>query len=551
LCYDSDNMSKVAQYLNEHLLGEVTTNDNVRRRFAHDGSVLAMLPDMVIYPRSTSDLRKVARFSWQLAEKGHKLPITVRGGGTDQTGAAIGTGVIISTPAHLDTVFEVDAKQKLVRLQPGVTFKSLNQLLGLQNLYIPSYPASQAYSTIGGAIANNASGVLSGKYGATSEWVQQLEVVLSNGDILQTGRISKRELGRKKGLQTFEGEIYRTIDNLVNDNVELIDSLAVDARDNAGYNIVDVKRRDGSVDLTPLFVGSQGTLGIVSEVILKTEQVPVAPLVGAIAFADYDSARDGLDILRTLNPSVLELIDARLFVAATERGKRYPFYADALDQGDVAAVVLVEFDDAGDRSKKKIAKKVSKLFADMSAYVVLEHDAAKAEDLHLLGLLPAIVQLTDKPELSTPPLLTGAYIPPERFEDFAKAVEGLESKHHVELPLSGHASQHVYYSHPLLNFQKVGDRQKVFKLLSEWSTIIPAHGGHLIGEAGEGRLKAPFAYKELDKDVKDLYASIKELFDPLEIMNTGVKQATELKKLATDLRSDYDGSDFAFYGIND
>ncbi|MDB5176892.1 MAG: hypothetical protein JWN75_560 [Candidatus Saccharibacteria bacterium] len=544
-------MSKVAQYLNEHLLGEVTTNDNARRRVSTDGSVLMMMPDMVIYPRSTSDLRKIARFSWQLAEKGHKLSITVRGGGTDQTGAAIGNGIIVNTLAHLDAIFEVDAKQRLVRLQPGVTFKTLNQSLLPQGLFIPSYPASQAYSTVGGAIANNASGVLSGKYGAIGGWVQQLEVVLSNGDILQTGRINKRELGRKKGLQTFEGEIYRAIDNIVTDNAALIDSLAIEARDNVGYNIVDVKRRDGSIDLTPLFVGSQGTLGIVSEAIIKTEQLPASPLVGAIAFSDYDTARDGLDGLRALNPSVLELIDARLFIAATERGKRYPFYSDALDQGDVAAVVLVEFDNAGDHAKKKIAKKVAKLFAEQPAYVVMERDADKAADLRTLGLVPALIQLTEKSELSTPPILIGAYIPPERFEDFAGALSALEAKHHVELPLSGHASQHVYYSHPMLNFQKVGDRQKVFKLLAEWSTIVAAHGGHMIGESGEGRIKAPFAYKDLDNDVKDLYVSIRELFDPLNIMNTGVKQAVELKKLATELRSDYDGTDFSLYGAND
>ena len=543
--------SKVAQYLNEHLLGEVTTNDNARRRFSTDGSVLTITPDMVIYPRSTSDLRKIARFSWQLAEKGHKLSVTMRGGGSDQTGAAIGTGIVVSTLAHLDSIFEVDTKQKLVRLQPGVIIKTLNQSLHSQSLFLPSYPGSQAYSTVGGAIANNASGVLSGKYGSIGGWVQQLEIVLSNGDILQTGRISKRELGKKKGLQTFEGEIYRSIDNIISDNTALIDSLAIDARDNIGYNIVDVKRRDGSIDLTPLFVGSQGTLGLISEAILKTEQLPATPLVGAIAFSDYDAARDGLDLLRAMNPSVLELIDARLFVAATERGKRYPFYSDALDQGDVAAIVLVEFDDAGDRHKKKIAKKVAKLFAEQPAYVVLERDADKAAELRILGLVPAIIQLTDKPELSTPPILVGAYIPPERFEDFAGAISALEVKHHVQLPLSGHASQHVYYSHPLLNFQKVGDRQKVFKLLSEWSTLVAAHGGHLIGEAGEGRLKAPFAYKELDAEVKELFGSIKELFDPLDIMNTGVKQVVELKKLATELRSDFDGMEFSSYGAND
>src|ERR1700757_4233622 len=128
-------MSKVAQYLNEHLLGEVTTNDHVRKQFATDGSVLAIVPDMVIYPRTTSDLRKIARFSWQLAEKGHRLPITPRGGGSDQTGGAIGSGVIIDTVAHMDAIFELDAKQRLVRVQPGVNFKALNDALKLHGYF--------------------------------------------------------------------------------------------------------------------------------------------------------------------------------------------------------------------------------------------------------------------------------------------------------------------------------------------------------------------------------------------------------------------------------
>ena len=91
-------------------------------------------------------------------------------------------------------------------------------------------------------------------------------------------------------------------------------------------------------------------------------------------------------------------------------------------------------------------------------------------------------------------------------------------------------------------------RQKVFKLLAEWTVLVTAHGGCLIGADGEGRLKAAFAYKDLDDEVKDLYKSVRDLFDPLGIMNTGVKQAVELKKLAGDLRNDYDGSDFARIG---
>jgi FAD/FMN-containing dehydrogenase len=541
-------MSKVAQYLNEHLQGEVTTNDHIRRQFSTDGSVLRVIPDMVVYPRSTSDIRKIARFSWQLAEKGHKLPITPRGAGTDQTGAAIGSGVVVDIAAHMNTIFELDIKQRLVRVQPGVNFKTLNDALRLQGLMVPSYPLSHAYSTIGGAIANNSSGALSGKYGSTLEWVSQLEVVLSNGEVIQTGRIGKREVERKKGLQTFEGEVYRGIDNLITDSDALLNSLAIDVRDNVGYNLVDVKRRDGSFDLTPLFVGSQGTLGIVSEIILKTEPLTSDPLVGALAFADADAARDGLDVLRSLDPAAMEFIDARLFAAAAERGKRYQFYTDALDQGEVSAVVVVEFDNSGDHTKKKIAKRIAKEFEGQPVYVALERQADKAAELRLLTSAISLWQLTDKAELSAPPVLDGAYVPPERFEDFSKAIAGLESKHHVELPLYGHVTQGVYSSRPLLDLQKVADRQKVFKLLAEWSTIVHAHGGHMMGEAGEGRFKAAFAYRDIDDDVKELYKSIRNIFDPLDIMNSGVKQAADLKKLAGDLRSDFTSSDYAQFG---
>ena len=225
-------MSKISQYLNEHISGEVVVSKAIREHFATDASVLTVTPEMVVYPRVTNDIRKVARFAWQLAEKGHVLALTARGGGSDQTGAAIGDGAILATTTHLNKIFELDAKQKLVRLQPGVMFKTLNDALALHGLHIPSYPLSAAYSTVGGAVANNASGELSGRYGAVDQWVQQLEVVLSNGDVLQTGRISKRELSRKKGLQGLEGDIYRKIDSLILDNAATIDIIATDVKIN-------------------------------------------------------------------------------------------------------------------------------------------------------------------------------------------------------------------------------------------------------------------------------------------------------------------------------
>ncbi|MDB5183700.1 MAG: hypothetical protein JWO07_381 [Candidatus Saccharibacteria bacterium] len=539
-------MSKVAQYLSEHLLGEVTTNDGVRRRFSTDASVLSIVPDMVIYPRTTSDIRKVARFSWQLAEKGHKLPITTRGAGSDQTGAAIGSGIILNTVAHLDAIYEVDSKQKLVRAQPGVTFKALNEALRLQGLYIPAYPNSQSFSTIGGAIANNASGILTGKYGSMQRWVKQVEVVLSNGEVLQTGRISKRDVEKKKGMQTFEGEIYRSIDNLINDNDKFIDSIAIEVRDNVGYNIVDVKHRDGSIDLTPLFLGSQGTLGVISEVILHCEPISTAPLVCAIAFQDYETARDAVDVLSPMDPAVFELIDGRILQRATDNGNNYAFFNEALDRGDVAVVAVLEFDDNNVRAKKKIGKRIAKIFDGQPVYVVLEEKESRSADLRVIETLPTMTLIGDE-DVSDPGTLYGAFVPTERMEDFQKAIDKLEKKYSVDLPLSGHATQNVYHARLLLNMKKPSDKQKVLKLLAEWSAVVAEHGGHLIGEAAEGRLKAIFAYKEIDPNIVQMFASIRAIFDPMDIMNTGVKQGGDLKKLVDSLRHDYDGNDFAGY----
>ena len=128
------------------------------------------------------------------------------------------------------------------------------------------------YSTIGGAVGNNSAGEKSLKYGATREFVKRLRVVLANGEVIETGRLSKRELNKKKGLTNFEGEVYRQLDGLITDNWDLIaNSKLPVSKNTAGYELAAVKHKDGSFDLTPLIVGSQGTLGIVTEVELETD----------------------------------------------------------------------------------------------------------------------------------------------------------------------------------------------------------------------------------------------------------------------------------------
>lgn len=536
-------MNKIAKYLNEHLLGEVVVNPGVRNQRSTDASPLSYQPEMVVYPRVTNDIRKVARFSWQLAEKGHVIGLTPRGSGSDKTGAAIGPGIVLSMPAYMNEIFELDPKQKLIRLQPGVTIRNVNDALNTRGLALPAYAHSKSNSTIGGIIANNSKGHLSGKYGGIGEWIEQLEVVLASGDVLQTGRLGKRELQRVKGLPGYEGDIYRKIDGLIEDNRKLIEEkISGGASGGAGYpGIAEVKRRDGSFDLAPLLVGSQGTLGVISEMILRTDFVAARHDLIVTAFESIDYARDAYDELARLKPAFMDIYDSRLFKEATRKGKKYSFFAELPDNLASGVVVIMAFDDFGRVRARKVKRAVKYLTGRGAPYQLgATGEVGEAGEIEAMMDIPAAALLPDTESESALPLLDGAQVPLERLESFAKGVAELAKKHHVELPLYGRMLEGVFYTRPTLQLRRVGDKQKVFKLIDQYFQLVAAHGGEPIGEQAEGRLKAPFARRELDSEVKELYDKIREAFDPHGTMNPGVKQEVPLKELVAHLRTEYD-----------
>ena len=530
-------MNKVASYLQEHIQGRVSTNTAVLQAASTDGSLLTVVPEMVIYPKVTSDIRKIARFAWQLAEKGHTLSLTPRGYGGDQTGAAIGKGAVIILPAFMNKIFEFDNKQKLVRVQAGTDANSLNAALALQGAGIPALLGLTGASTVGGIIANNTRGPLSGRYGDMHEWVSQLEVVLATGEILQTGRINKRDLNKKKGQQDFEGEIYRSIDGLIEDNKELIENqIATDTPDNGGYaSLAKVKRKDGSFDLTPLFIGSQGTLGIISEVILKTEFVSANKSVAVATFSSVEAARDAIDQLVQLEPTYLEYFDNALFTIAAAQGKTYDFYKDA--ETPVKAVVLVGFDDFSERANRKKLKKVVKLLSNPEVRVTIA-DGDDADDIIATREVVSYLLVPSEKELSAPALFDGVYIPNEQYMTFAKGIDEIAQKYDIALPLYRRELDETVFTRPLLHLQKVSDKQKIFKLIDELAALVDKCGGNFIAQDAEGRLKSHHLYNYLSDDVLAIYAAVKQIFDPYSVLNADVKQQLPVRAVSTLLRRD-------------
>lgn len=527
-------MNKVASYLNEHVLGEASSAKAVRKRYSTDGSIIAITPELVVFPRVTNDVRKTARFTWQLAEKGHVMPMTIRGFGTDTTGAAVGKGISIDTTLHLNHVLTVAAKDKLVHVQPGVSLAVVNEAIKWHGLVLPGMDCCDASSSVGGVLGSQTFGTRS----TLADAVDKLEVVLANGDVLETGRVSRHDVNKKLGLQTFEGELYRKLAGLIEDNEELLARMAQDpVVDTTGYrSIARVKQKDGSFDLTPLFIGSQGTLGFITEVVLRTEFYSDSKTSLVIKAHSRGEARDLADALRDLEPSRLMIIDSVLFERAAAFGKRFALLGDDAKEG---AVVAVTFDDMSDRARHHKIKRVKKVLQKMERAYIDSEDRDHAEFDELFEVTHALERLAgdEHPAL---PLLSGSYVPEDRLEECLTLIEGLADKHHVELPLTINMVTGTIDVFPKLRLDVVSDKQKAFKLMNAYAEVVHRCNGAFTSDGAEGRVKAHAAWSVLEDEEKRLFEQVRAIFDPFGTMNPGVKQPGDIRTIVGALRSSYE-----------
>lgn len=531
-------MSKVAQYLQEHLVGEVMTSADAREYFSTDGSILKVVPQIIAYPRSEQDVRKAARFGWQLAERGRIVPITARGGGTDQGGGAIGSGVMMVFPAHMNKILSLNTGKKTVTIQPGINYGKLQQALHTHGLFLPPFPASQEYSTVGGAIANNASGEKTIKYGSTREFVSSLRVVLANGEVIETGRLTKKQLNKKMGLPTFEGEIYRTLDALLKENEALVASSYFDiSKNSAGYDLGIIRGKKGSFDLTPLFVGSQGTLGIITEAVLDVENFNPSTTLLAAQFNSIAAAGKAIVELRKLTPSSLEVVDDKLLEFIDEHNPSQ--LGKSIQKPFSKVVLLIEFDDTAPRMQKKKAKRARKLLAKLASDVVQTSDEHEQEDLWKIRQSAATVLWQTIGTKKAIPFIEDGVVPAEKFTEFIEQAYKLFDSFGLRIAVWGHAGNANLHMQPFMDLSQIGDRQKIFKVMDAYYKMVIDLGGSTSGEHNDGRLRAPYLEELYGQQVYQLFKDVKQIFDPYGIMNPGVKFDTTKQDLQSILRHEF------------
>lgn len=519
-------MNKIAIYLNRHLTGNVFSKDAILDAYSTDQSLLKIKPRLVALPETTSDIRKLVRFVSQLSEKKYTLPIAVRGSGLSKTGADLSSGLVISTE-KLNHVRELDAHDRLVHVQAGITLGKLNAILAPHGLVLPIN--ADPRETIGGLISNAPRDGYSKRYGGIMNYIDRIEVVLSNGDLVQTSRLSPSRLYSKKTQKSFEGELYEKLDDLLAKQSETIAATSADTR--VGYpGLRHIRRNHGHVfDLLPSFFGAEGSLGVITEVILRLEVLPPRPHRLFAVFNSYKSAREFIDRAEKLNPLSIELYDTEIFKTVETYGKKPDLLTRKFDDG---FITLIAFNDKSGKSRRKVKKCLR--FLPKSAYVVTETVKNSLDFDDFASSLTCYLNADAKTE--RPNLLHDFFIPREQLENFFTDLAKLAKTHKKSLALYGCYSTGVYSVRPEFDLAKIDDRRAALTLLHDFNELVVKHGGSLAGGLPEGRLKPIVIYPSLDEKEQKLIKDVKKIFDPDHIFAPGVKSDYDTKDAVKSLR---------------
>lgn len=520
-------MGKITKYLNQLIIGNVFDTPDILDAYSVDRSVLKVKPKFVAFPESTEDIRKLMRFFNQIASKDIPVSVTARGSGTNKGGADLSSGLVIST-AKLNRMLEIDPRERLVRVQAGMTLRELNTALSVSGLNIPISGYDDC--SIGGLISEAPIDNSYTKYGGISNFVERIEAVLANGECLQTARLKKYHVAKKAAEKSLEGDIYRKISRLLKDREDLIESLQKPSHDKTGYpNIARVKYKD-SVDLMPLFFGAQGTLGIISEVILRAVPLRKRPARAAATFKTLDSALDFAQTVKALKPKEVNLYDLKIIQEARESGKNLDGIIRKLENG---FVVFVSFDEKQKNCMKKLTALRERF--PRNAKFIFE----SPENISVLNELEnaLMVYLNSPRNAERVPVLTDFYLPSHNLESFLKDLGILEQKLELDLALYGSYATNIYSLRPKFNLEEKNFNKKVATFLRAGAYIIDRQDGKLAGGTPEGRLKAVVTNTELKDAEARLYNKIKGIFDQHNVLNPDVKLGANSKFTLTHFRN--------------
>ena len=528
------------------LKGEVADDNETLERYSKDASLFKVRPKLVVFPKNSEDLKALVK--WLGEKKGES--VTVRAAGTDMSGGPLTGSIVADVSKYFTKIGEIKSEGTLV--EPGVFYRNFEKETLKKGLILPCYTASKELCALGGMLGNNCAGEKTLRYGKMENFVLETKVIFSDGNEYTVKPLSNDELEGKKAQNDFEGSIYRNLSNLIEENRGLLEEAKPKvSKNSAGYYLWNVYSKSGEntvFDLNKLLIGSQGTLGIITEA--KLRLVPIEPasrlfviflhdpkgiaeLINAVlptkpeSVESYDDAT--MKLAFRFFPEILKNMHIKHFLSLIL--SFIPEFFMMLRGGIPRLIVLVEY--AG-KTVGEINKKMDELEKIIHPFKVVSRKTFSEEESNKywtvrresFNLLRKHVYGT-----RTAPFVDDVVVRPDGMSEFLPQMRAILDKYKMTYTVAGHAGNGNFHIIPLMNMKDKNSVEIIKKVGEEVYTLVSKFGGSITGEHNDGIVRTPYLHKMYKPEVLELFKKTKEIFDPKGIFNPGKKVGGTLEYL--------------------
>lgn len=526
----------IGELKNAGFEGDIDDSGEARDFYSHDASLFELRPEIVLFPKSTKDLSRLVLLINQLRSHKPGLNITPRSAGTCMSGGAIGDSVVVDFTRYMNALTHLD--ERSAQVQPGMFYRDFEKATLTKKALLPSFPASREMAAVGGMVANNSGGEKSLEYGKTEDYIQRLEVVLSDGKSYQIKPLSREELEHKKKQKDFEGELYRKMHKLLDKNSEIIQKAKPNVSKNStGYNLWNVwDRHTGTFDLTQLFVGSQGTLGLISDIKFRLIQDKPHSGVLVVFMKNISELGDIINEVLKDKPASFEAFDNYTLTLGI---KFFPYFRKTLGwkglfrlgfqllpdalillRGIPKMVLLVEF--TAERAEE-VAEKIHELRLRLEPFGLqaMEEDNTEEKAWKFRIMRRESFNLLRKKvhDKHTAPFIDDFVVPPAKLTEFLPQLRRIIKKYDLLATLAGHVGDGNFHVIPLMKIEEPAERAKLLPAMREVNDLVLSYGGSLSGEHNDGMIRGPWLEAMYGKEVLELFQETKRIFDPENIFN--------------------------------
>ena len=528
--------------------GDIDDSAPTIDKYSHDASMFEIKPKLVAYPKAARDVEELVKLVSANKHEDRTLSLTGRSAGTDMAGGAINDSIIVDFQRYFNKIESVSKSS--AQAQPGVFYRDFEAHTLKYKALMPTYPASRDLAAIGGMVANNSGGEKSLEFGKTKDFIEELKVVFADGVERSVKAINKAELDQKMAQGDYEGQIYKQVYELCERHYDIIKAAKPKVSKNSmGYTLWEVwDRESGVFDLTKLIVGSEGTLGLVTDITFRL--VPAMPHSGLLVLflKDIDDLGELIPTILAHKPATLESFDDQTlwlsirFMPSFLKLLGLPRFIKLifnlipdgmqLLRGIPKLIVMVEFNA---ETEAEVRSRIRNLHQELKDKRVryeingIEEDPTegKSEKFWVMRRQSFNLLRSKVKDKHTAPFIDDLVVNPEYLVDFLPKIRKIISKYKLFATIAGHLGDGNFHIIPLMKLENKSERDILLPAMKEVNELVLSYHGSLSGEHNDGLVRGPWLGKQFGSEMLKLFKDVKHIFDPENIFNPHKKSDSD------------------------